>query len=101
MSAYLVATITIHNRQTYGQYEAGFMEIFSQYQGKMLAVDDSTDVLEGDWDFTRTVLLEFPSAEEARAWFHSDAYQDLARFRREASVGNIALLNGLDLQPAR
>jgi len=68
MSVYLVATITIHDRQTYARYEAGFMDIFSQYDGKMLAVDDHAEVLEGNWDHSRTVLVEFPSSGQARAW---------------------------------
>ncbi|MEM9624308.1 MAG: DUF1330 domain-containing protein [Pseudomonadota bacterium] len=95
MSVYLIATININDRDTYARYEAGFMEIFSQYNGTMLAVDDNARTMEGQWDYTRTVLVQFPSAAEADAWFHSEAYQDIARYRREASVGNIVMLNGL------
>ena len=47
MSVYLIAQINIHNRERYAQYEAGFMEIFAQYGGEMLAVDEAPTVLEG------------------------------------------------------
>ena len=59
MSVYLIAQINIHDRDRYGQYEAGFMEIFAQYGGEMLAVDESPTVLEGQWPHTRTVLIRF------------------------------------------
>ena len=95
MAVYIVAKITINDRERYGEYEAGFMNIFSQHAGRMLAVDDQAEVLEGDWSCTRTVIAEFPSREEALAWYRSDDYQALAEHRFAASVGNIALIKGL------
>ena len=61
MSVYAVALIHIHDRDGYRNYEQGFMEIFSRYEGKLLAVDESPTVMEGEWPWTRTVLLEFPT----------------------------------------
>ena len=78
---YLIALINIADRDTYARYEAGFMDIFSQYKGTMLAVDDNAATLEGQWDWTRTVLIRFPSAADAEAWFYSAAYQDIAHYR--------------------
>ena len=39
MSVYLVALINIHDRAEYANYAAGFIEVFNQYDGKLLAVD--------------------------------------------------------------
>lgn len=96
MMVYLIAQVNIHDPARYAQYGNGFMDIFSQYKGRILAVEESPQVLEGDWDYTRTVLLEFPSEEEANAWYHSDAYQELAAHRIAASDANITLINGLE-----
>jgi uncharacterized protein (DUF1330 family) len=71
------------------------MEIFSQYAGKLLSVDEQPEVLEGSWDCTRTVLAEFPSREDAMAWYQSDAYQALAQHRFAASSANLAVVAGL------
>ena len=95
MTAFLIAQIRIHDREEYGQYEAGFMAVFADYGGSLRAVDEAPDVIEGDWPFTRTVLIEFPSKEAARAWYDSDAYQALARHRFRAAEGNAVLINGL------
>lgn len=95
MPHYIIATLDIKDRTRYAQYEAGFMDVFSRYQGKMLAVDEEVDVMEGDWSCTRTVLIEFPSAEAARQWYQSKEYTELARHRLAASTGNIALVAGL------
>ena len=95
MPVYMMAQLNIHDRDRYGEYESGFLEIFAKYQGKALAVDESPEVLEGNWPHTRTVLLEFPDAAAAHAWFDSDEYQQLAEHRKAASEGHIAIIKGL------
>ncbi len=47
MTHYIVARIAIHDRERYAQYEAGFMQVFAEYGGQMLAVNDAPEVLEG------------------------------------------------------
>ena len=92
---YLIARIDINDREGYSKYHAGFMEIFSQYDGKMLSVDEAPKLIEGEWPVSRTVLIEFPSKESAMAWYESEAYQALAQHRFASSDGNIVLLKGL------
>lgn len=95
MSVYLIGKIDIHDPDGYRQYEAGFMEIFSRYHGRLLSVEESPKVLEGAWQTTRTVLIEFPSEQDAMAWYQSDDYRALAQHRTAASHADIALINGL------
>lgn len=92
MTIYAIALITISDRSKYADYEKGFMDIFRRYQGKVLAVEEAPVVKEGTWPYTRTVLAEFPSHAEFDRWYHSDAYQALAKQRFAASQASIALL---------
>jgi len=92
MTVYAIALLSIADRERYGVYERGFMEIFSRYSGKLLAVDEAPTVKEGDWPYTRTVLIEFPDAEAFDAWFDSPEYQALAVHRHAASTGSIAVI---------
>ena len=95
MAHYLIATITIVDREEYGQYELGFMEVFQKYQGKMLAVDESVKLLEGQWPVTRTVLIEFPDESAAMDWYESAEYQTLAKHRFASSEANVAIIQGI------
>jgi len=95
MPVYVVAELTITDRAEYARYEAGFMPIWQQYRGELLAVDEQPTVLEGEWRHTRTVLLRFPDAAEAERWYRSPEYQALAQHRWQASHANVALLSGL------
>ena len=95
MTVYAVALLNIHDRERYGAYEAGFMEVFTKYQGTMLAVDEAPVTIEGEWPHTRTVIVEFPDKSAFDAWYKSDAYQALLQHRLAASVGSLALVAGL------
>ena len=53
MLAYLIANLTINDRDRYSQYEDAFMAVFDTYNGKILAVDENQQVFEGDYDRTR------------------------------------------------
>ena len=81
MSVYLVAQINIHDRDRYAQYEAGFMDVFAQYGGEILAVDEAPAVLEGQRSRTRTVLVRFADDAAAGSWYDSEAYRELAHHR--------------------
>ena len=96
MPVFIVAQITIRDRNEYSEYEAGFMEIFEKFDGRLLAVDEDPGVLEGDWPYTRTVLIDFPSGDQAMAWYRSSAYQELARHRFASAEANIVLIKGLE-----
>ena len=94
MPVYLVGNIDIHDREGYSKYEAGFMEVFQKFNGKLLAVDENQKTIEGEWPATRTVIMEFPRKDDAMAWYESDAYQNLKQQRLDASTGDSVLVAG-------
>ena len=95
MTVYTIALLKIEDRTQYARYEQGFMAIFNQYEGKLLAVDETPIVKEGTWNHTRTVLLQFPDAEAFDRWYHSEAYQALAQYRFGASSASVVVIKGL------
>ncbi len=92
MSVYIIARFKIHDRAGYDRYEENFMEIFEPFGGTMLSIDEDPTVLQGEFDFTRSVLIEFPDADKAMAWMSSPAYQEIAKHRLEASIGNAIMV---------
>jgi uncharacterized protein (DUF1330 family) len=52
------------------------------------------DVLEGP-PFESVVILEFPTAEAARAWYDSPAYREARRFRHLAADYRAFIVEGL------
>jgi uncharacterized protein (DUF1330 family) len=96
VSCYFVAQITINDPEAYRRYEHDFDEVFAGFGGRVVAVDDQPEVLEGRWPHRRAVLIRFASGAEARRWYHSPEYQALARVRREAADSVVMLVEGRD-----
>ena len=85
MAVYIISRLTIHNRAEYDKYENQFAEVFAKFNGKVLSVDEEPIVLSGEWEATRSVILEFPSKEDAFAWMKSDEYQRISEHRNAGS----------------
>jgi len=96
MSVYIIARFKIHDRSEYDRYSAGFAEVFRKFDGKMLSVDEDPTLLAGEWDDTRSVIIEFPSKESAMAWMTSDEYQAIAKHHNAGSTANSILVKGLE-----
>ena len=96
MTAFFIVRVNITDRVRFSQYEEGFGVIFEQFGGKILSVDEKPDALEGDWSYTRSVLLEFPDKVSAMKWYNSPEYQELVKHRLVASDGEVILVEGLE-----
>ena len=95
MPSYVVATIRITDRTRYEAYQAGFLEVFVKYRGELLAVEESPRIVEGEWPFTRTVLIKFPDDDEAARWYSSAEYQAIAQHRFAGAQTNAVLVTGI------
>jgi uncharacterized protein (DUF1330 family) len=96
MKHYFVAQIKINDHDEYEKYLENFDEIFSRYNGKYLAIDESPSLLEGHWDYTKSVLVEFNSRDEFEAWYYSEDYQKILKHRLNSAICDTILLKGLE-----
>ena len=94
MSSYFIANIRIHDPQEYDRYLEGYDEVFEKYKGKVVAVDDNPIVLEGQWPYSRAVMIRFPGEDELMRWYESPEYQSLAKHRWQASEADIIIVQG-------
>jgi len=95
VNAFAIVQIAINDRDGYHQYEiAGHQEIFDRFSGKVVGLDESVEIVEGSWPCTRTVLIEFPTKELARAWYESDEYQAVVGLRHGAATSNLVIVSG-------
>mgnify|MGYP002749792391 CR=1 FL=1 len=93
MSSYFIAQIKINNEDTYKKYLKDASLIFSKYNGKYLAVDNDPEILEGKWNYTRIVLIEFPNKNELKKWYNSKDYQKILKYRLNAAQCDTIIAN--------
>lgn len=59
-------------------------ETLDEHGGTLAVWNRDPDVIEGEWDHNMTVVVEFPSVEDARAWYEGDAYEAVKEIRHDA-----------------
>jgi uncharacterized protein (DUF1330 family) len=96
MPAYLIANIQVTNPDGYRGYAEQVGETIEAHGGRYLARGGTVEVLEGEWEPQRLVVLEFPTLESAHAWYESAEYQRLRELRVDSSHGQLVLTEGLD-----
>jgi len=94
MSAYFIASIRIHDEQEYSKYLEQVDSLFSEYNGTYLAVDDNPCILEGKWNYSKVVLIRFPSESDLRKWYESDEYQKILKHRLSGAQCDTLLVHG-------
>jgi uncharacterized protein (DUF1330 family) len=96
MTYYFVAQIRINNPAEYQKYLDRVDEIFERYNGEYLAVDEAPSLLEGNWNYSKSVLIKFNSKEDFENWYFSGDYQEILKHRLSASDCDSILIKGLD-----
>ncbi|HEX9465094.1 MAG TPA: DUF1330 domain-containing protein [Alphaproteobacteria bacterium] len=91
MPAYWCARSRITDAEKYKRYTDRIPEIMRTHHGTVLARGGRFQILEGPKLFTRFVVIEFPTFDEAVGCFHSQAYQDAAAHRLDGG-GEVELV---------
>lgn len=94
MSAYILVDITITDPSGYEAYKPRAAASIAAFGGRYLARGGATEVLEGDWQPKRLVLLEFRDTATAKAWLESDDYRGPRALRQATSTANMVLIAG-------
>ncbi len=96
MPAYVIGQLNIHNPVAYQAYLNGFMPSFQRHGGELLATSRAeTETLEGTWAMPRTVVMRFPSVENARAWHNDPEYVEIAKIRHQTASTNLVVIDGI------
>jgi len=95
MAAYLIVQIAIQDPVTYERYRKLAPQSIAEYGGRYLARGGYTQTLEGTWSPNRLVVLQFPSVEQARAWWESPEYAEAKALRQSCADTEMVLVDGL------
>jgi uncharacterized protein (DUF1330 family) len=95
MAAYVIAQVTITDPQGFEEYRKMVPATIAHYGGKFVARGGKTEILEGDWDPARLVIIEFENAERARQWWASEEYREAKQLRQRTAQTNLIIVDGI------
>lgn len=98
MPVYLIADVKITDDTWVPSYAASVHDLVHKHGGKYLARSGNVTTLEGrPHDTSLIALLEFPSADTAKAFVGDPAYAPFAAGRRRGSDSCLRLIDDTDL----
>jgi uncharacterized protein (DUF1330 family) len=94
MSAYIVVEIDVFDTKGFDTYRQQVPSTIEKYGGRYIVRGGKVETLEGDWCPKRFVVLEFPSAERAKAWWNSVEYAESKALRQACANSRMILVEG-------
>ena len=96
MAAYVIADVrAVRDADALVEYRRRNTDAVAAHGSRFVVRGGAVTLLEGEWPTERIVVMEFPDAAAARAWWESDDYAPLKELRRGASDTNIILVEGV------
>jgi uncharacterized protein (DUF1330 family) len=95
MPAYVIVETDITDPDRYDQYKAASPAAIAAGGGRFLVRGGELTVLEGDWQPSRLVVLEFEDLPAAQRWYESEAYQAAKKLREGAARLRVVAVEGL------
>jgi uncharacterized protein (DUF1330 family) len=95
MPAYVVVNVEVTTPEEYAEYIKQAPVSIAKYGGRYLARGGRAETLEGEWQPKRFVVLEFPTYEQAKAWWNCDDYREPKKLRQRTAKTNMIVVDGL------
>jgi uncharacterized protein (DUF1330 family) len=96
MPAYVIVETDITDPEQYEKYRAASPGAVAAGGGHFVVRGGELAVLEGDWQPSRLVMLEFEDLAAAKRWYESEIYQEAKQLREGAAHLRMVAVQGVD-----
>jgi uncharacterized protein (DUF1330 family) len=94
MTAYVIVHVEVTDWEKYRDYMRHTPRIIAEHGGRFIARGGEAVTLEGPPSSQRVVVLEFPSLEHAKAFYHSPDYTHARALRAGGGDAHIVAVEG-------
>ena len=94
-AAFVIADVTVTDAEQMAKYREWSSKAMQEHGAEILVRGGAIEVLEGDWQPSRLVLLRFPDHATARAFYDSQTYQHAKTLRQNAGVMRMLIVDGV------
>ena len=94
MAAYVVVEVEVKDPVRYEDYKKLVPPSIAKFGGRFLVRGGKVTTMEGSWAPKRFVIVEFPDAERAKAWWASEEYAEAKALRQATSSTQMIIVEG-------
>jgi len=94
-AGYVIAQVDVTDSAGFEVYRGLVPATIEQYGGRYAIRGGQVTSLEGGWDPKRLVMLRFPSADQAQAWWESPEYAEAKALRQRTARTNLVVVQAV------
>jgi len=94
MAAYLIARVDVTDWDRYREYMRHTPRVIAQFGGHFIVRGGEMITVEGQPETRRVVVIEFPSFQQAKAFYESAEYRHIKEFRNGAGSAQFVIVDG-------
>ena len=95
MPGYVIVETNVTDPEQYQKYKEAAFATVHDHGGRYIVRGGELAVLEGEWNPTRLVVLEFPDLETAKRWYASEEYGEARKLREGAAKLHMVAVEGV------
>jgi uncharacterized protein (DUF1330 family) len=96
LAAYVIVDVEVLAPDSYKEYTAAVPATLAPFGGRFIVRGGRHETLEGEWNPSRVVVIEFPTFEAAKNWHASPEYQAILLLRlRHARTNFLTVVEGV------
>ena len=95
MAAYIIAQLEITDPEGFARYREMVGPTIEQFGGRYIVRGGNVETLEGDFSPGRLVIIQFDSAEQAKAWWASEEYAEAKALRQACANTKLSVVEGV------
>lgn len=95
MAAYVIVQVNVSDAAKYDAYKRLAAAAVEKHGGKYIVRGGEAEDMEGSRPYSRLVVLEFATYDQAKSWYHSPEYQKAKSARAGAGDGVFTVVAGV------
>ena len=95
MAAYAIADVEVTDPAKFQEYVSQVPATVEKYGGKYRVRGGAIEKVEGDWEPSRMVVIEFESMEQLKKWYHSQEYSGPMQLRHQSANATVLFVEGV------
>ncbi len=95
MPAYIIARVDVTDPEKYEGYKERIPAAVTKFGGRFIVRGGNIITLEGPEETRRVIVIEFPSLDQAQAFYDSEDYQAAKKFRDGAAEAQFLAIEGV------
>ena len=95
MAGYMIADVNVTDPAGFEEYRKLVSATIEVYGGRYLVRGGAVEPVEGNWNPSRLVILEFDSVERAKEWYYSEEYAGPKAMRHNSATTNATFVEGV------